>query len=54
MPKRFKIKAKRTKQSIVSRLPLSKAGQKPKRDSNNGNTKNIGKVGKTYQNVYQA
>ena len=33
---------------------IASVGQKPKRDNKRGNSKNIGSVGTTYQNVYQA
>ena len=41
-------------ETMVMPTLMSKANQKPKRDKSQGNIKNIGKVGSTYQNVYQA
>jgi hypothetical protein len=54
MPKRRTASANRPKQTTVIMLQTSSAGQKPRRGSNTGNARNIGKVGSTYQNVYQA
>ena len=42
------------KQAAVTKALANSVGQKPIRGSNVGNIKNIGSVGTTYQNVYQA
>src|SRR5687768_9010509 len=45
---------KSPKQTTVITRHVSSVGQKPILDSKAGNTRNIGSVGSTYQNVYQA
>src|SRR5688572_16807003 len=42
------------KQATVSSTQAARVGQNPRRGSSAGNTRNIGSVGTTYQNVYQA
>lgn len=54
MPNRLTSKLKIIKQIIVMIQAMSRLNQKPKRDINQGNAKNMGKVGITYQKVYQA
>ena len=54
MPKRRKIKANRAKQTMVMTADTNSVGQKPMRGNKVGKTRNIGKVGITYQKVYQA
>ena len=54
MPKRRTQNANRPKQITVISMLASIAGQNPNRCSNAGNNRNIGSVGSTYQNVYQA
>ena len=47
-------RAKAAKHTMVKTLLASIAGQKPRRDKSAGNARNMGRVGTTYQNVYQA
>src|SRR3954468_6639095 len=54
MPKRRTASANKPKQMTVMTMQASNAGQNPRRVSNTGNARNIGRVGTTYQNVYQA
>src|SRR5450759_2321993 len=54
MPKRRTASAKTPKQMTVMMTQTSRVGQKPRRGSSAGNARNIGNVGTTYQNVYQA
>jgi len=46
--------ANTAKHAMVMTALRPNAGQKPNRASNAGNTRNIGNVGTTYQNVYHA
>ena len=41
-------------QTTVKTMPEPSAGQKPNRVNSDGNSRNIGNVGMTYQNVYLA
>ena len=54
IPKRRTASAKRPKHATVMSTQASSVGQKPRRGSSAGKTRNIGNVGTTYQNVYQA
>ena len=51
----FRMKrANKAKQIIVMKMLTTIEGQKPIRGMSAGNARNIGRVGTTYQNVYQA
>src|SRR5450759_453391 len=54
MPKRRTASEKSPKHAAVMMTQASRVGQKPMRGSSAGNARNIGNVGTTYQNVYQA
>jgi len=54
IPKRRTASAKRPKHAAVISTQASSVGQNPRRGSSAGKTRNIGNVGTTYQNVYQA
>ena len=54
MPNCRTTKAKPAKQAAVTTTQAAIVGQKPIRGKSRGNSKNIGSVGTTYQNVYQA
>src|SRR5471030_531372 len=54
MPNRFRIKAKPTKQTPDNKAQEKSVVQNPSLGNSKGNARNIGNVGTTYQNVYQA
>src|SRR5688572_17628280 len=54
MPKVRTVRLNNQKQTPVSATQAPIVGQKPRRGSNTGKARNIGKVGSTYQKVYQA
>ena len=54
MPKRCMKRANSPKHAIVMMLLQISVAQNPRRGSSSGNTKNMGRVGTTYQKVYQA
>jgi len=54
MPKRLTSIANNPKQIRVIKELAKSVGQKPKRSNNSGKLRNMGSVGTTYQNVYQA
>lgn len=54
MPNRRTITAKIAKLASVTATLAPIVIQNPIRGSSQGNTRNIGSVGTTYQNVYQA
>ncbi|MOA41120.1 hypothetical protein D3C78_1630560 [compost metagenome] len=54
MPKRRTASANSPKQTTVMTTQASSVSQKPRRGSSAGKTRNIGRVGSTYQKVYQA
>lgn len=53
-PKFRMTRAKTVKHKMVMPTPASMEGQKPIRGKSAGNARNMGSVGTTYQNVYQA
>ena len=54
MPNRRSASANSQKQAMVIATQAASAGQKPIRGNSSGKARNIGSVGMTYQNVYQA
>jgi len=54
IPNRRITNAKTPKHAMVITTQDTSVSQKPKRGNKSGKAKNIGSVGTTYQNVYQA
>jgi hypothetical protein len=53
-PERTHRPRKQPKQTAVIAADAASVGQNPIRGSSDGNARNIGNVGTTYQNVYHA